>query len=316
MEYSDDEEDRLSYLPDNVRDHILYFLDTKHCVQTSVLSTKWRSLWKHVTHLQFDADSFPTYPDFTTFLKQALDTFGDGTDSPRVAKLTYKDRELWRLDHLRQLDLVMQYVDSRRHIRHICVHGGGSEEEEEMLRFSSLVAAFLDSDLGTLELGLVRFRSGNDWRGFRILENLVLEGCSFDWEWHDEGFDFFDDKFPCLKNLVLSGCDLVRSGRRTWFRVSGPQLVNLEISGTLNLAGVTVEIDAPNLESFSLVLLSNVPKFSQVSLPSLDRAYVGSRFAPHSGEETRTTVAANLVDLFRGLHNVRSLRLDYHITEV
>ncbi|CAN1834437.1 F-box/FBD/LRR-repeat protein At4g00160 [Linum perenne] len=53
-----DTTDRLSYLPDFVLYHILSFVDTKTVVQTSVLSRRWRCVWKHVPALVFDSLSF------------------------------------------------------------------------------------------------------------------------------------------------------------------------------------------------------------------------------------------------------------------
>lgn len=56
--------DRISALPDSLIYHILFFLPTKLSVATSILSKRWRPLWKSVLSLDVDADSFP---DFATF---------------------------------------------------------------------------------------------------------------------------------------------------------------------------------------------------------------------------------------------------------
>ncbi|GER53373.1 F-box/RNI-like/FBD-like domains-containing protein, partial [Striga asiatica] len=46
--------DRISALPDDVICHILSFLSTRRCVQTSILARRWRSLWAHSPILDFD----------------------------------------------------------------------------------------------------------------------------------------------------------------------------------------------------------------------------------------------------------------------
>ncbi|KAJ0042852.1 hypothetical protein Pint_19200 [Pistacia integerrima] len=54
------EQDRISELPDEILHHILSFMATKFAVQTSILSTRWRHLWKFISTIHFD--SFPYHP--------------------------------------------------------------------------------------------------------------------------------------------------------------------------------------------------------------------------------------------------------------
>ncbi|KAJ0014177.1 hypothetical protein Pint_20646 [Pistacia integerrima] len=54
------EQDRISELPDEILHHILSFMATKFAVQTSILSTRWRHLWKFISTIDFD--SFPYHP--------------------------------------------------------------------------------------------------------------------------------------------------------------------------------------------------------------------------------------------------------------
>jgi len=62
------EEDRLSDLCDSILLHIMKFMDTKQVVQTCVLSTRWKKLWRRVTTLALNnpefARGFPNYNQF------------------------------------------------------------------------------------------------------------------------------------------------------------------------------------------------------------------------------------------------------------
>ncbi|RZC83578.1 hypothetical protein C5167_046368 [Papaver somniferum] len=62
--YSDG--DRINRLPDAIIHHILSFdIDTKHVVQTSVLSKRWIHIWKSIPNLNIDRRSFPQGKEHT-----------------------------------------------------------------------------------------------------------------------------------------------------------------------------------------------------------------------------------------------------------
>ncbi|KAK2415860.1 F-box/LRR-repeat protein [Trifolium repens] len=63
-------QDRLSDLPDCVLLHILSFFDSKHAVETCVLSTRWNHLWKHILILH--SRNFTTVKKFATFVSKIL----------------------------------------------------------------------------------------------------------------------------------------------------------------------------------------------------------------------------------------------------
>ncbi|KAM3245718.1 hypothetical protein ACQJBY_056825 [Aegilops geniculata] len=52
-------EDRLSTLPEDVIQLVLSFLSSRQAVRTCVLATRWRTLWKSVPSLRFDAGDEP-----------------------------------------------------------------------------------------------------------------------------------------------------------------------------------------------------------------------------------------------------------------
>ncbi|KAK2387142.1 F-box/FBD/LRR-repeat protein [Trifolium repens] len=62
------EEDRLSNLPDPLLHHILSFVDSEYAVQTCILSTRWKNLWKHLPTLTLDSSGFIHQKNFTKFV--------------------------------------------------------------------------------------------------------------------------------------------------------------------------------------------------------------------------------------------------------
>ncbi|GAB4856231.1 hypothetical protein Ancab_014158 [Ancistrocladus abbreviatus] len=65
-------EDRISDLPDDVIGHILSFLATKRAVQTSVLSSRWRSFWTSMTKFDFNKLDHRSLFDEKTNYDEAL----------------------------------------------------------------------------------------------------------------------------------------------------------------------------------------------------------------------------------------------------
>ncbi|AES97837.1 F-box protein [Medicago truncatula] len=96
-------QDRLSDLSDCLLLHILSFLDTKHAVQTCILSPRWNNLWKHLSSLKLSSIHFPkNLKGFTKFVSHvlslrndttsllALDFHRSGTMDPRLLKRILK----------------------------------------------------------------------------------------------------------------------------------------------------------------------------------------------------------------------------------
>ncbi|KAF2613157.1 hypothetical protein F2Q70_00007614 [Brassica cretica] len=66
------EEDRISSLPDPLLCHILSFLTIDEAVWTSVLSSRWRHLWKWVPRLELDSSYFPSDKVCVDFIYEFL----------------------------------------------------------------------------------------------------------------------------------------------------------------------------------------------------------------------------------------------------
>ncbi|CAN7023453.1 unnamed protein product [Brassica rapa subsp. trilocularis] len=67
------EVDRLSSLPDSLIFQMFLNLPTKDVVQTSVLSTRWKTLWKDVHGLDLDTEDFNTHETFVSFVDNFLE---------------------------------------------------------------------------------------------------------------------------------------------------------------------------------------------------------------------------------------------------
>ncbi|KAK2441097.1 F-box/LRR-repeat protein [Trifolium repens] len=66
------QEDRLSNLPDSLLHHILSFVNTECAVQTCILSTRWKNLWKHLSTLTLNSSGFNNQKNFTKFVSRIL----------------------------------------------------------------------------------------------------------------------------------------------------------------------------------------------------------------------------------------------------
>jgi hypothetical protein len=65
-------DDRLSDLPDFVLLHILSFLDTKQVVQTCILSKRWKHIWRRISTLILHSSNFSTLKCFAKFASKIL----------------------------------------------------------------------------------------------------------------------------------------------------------------------------------------------------------------------------------------------------
>jgi hypothetical protein len=77
--YDEKEEDRLGDLPECVLLHLLSFLTAKEAVQTCILSTRWKNLWKHLPIVRISSSYFNTMDGFTEFIAQFLSLRDDST---------------------------------------------------------------------------------------------------------------------------------------------------------------------------------------------------------------------------------------------
>ncbi|XP_020189219.1 putative FBD-associated F-box protein At5g56400 [Aegilops tauschii subsp. strangulata] len=71
--------DRLGDLTDDILWHVLSFLPANEALQTCVLDTRWRDLWRQTTSLLFvfDGSMFPRYKRFEQLVKLVIHLRGE-----------------------------------------------------------------------------------------------------------------------------------------------------------------------------------------------------------------------------------------------
>ncbi|CAN1179369.1 Putative FBD-associated F-box protein At5g22720 [Linum perenne] len=232
---------RLSDLPDSILHHILSFLTSKWAVQTSVLSRRWRCLWKYVPVLNLLSYSFFEYSQFVNFVDKVLSL----RYQFKLDEITLEDFDDQSLDLYQK---VIQYALSHdaRHLV-ICI--------DSAIDFADLFGSMVYSNLESLVLTYICFNFGPSC--FPKLTTLKLNGCLLVGP-IDSDHDL-SVKFPCLVNLDIT--DSEPSHFATRLKLYAPQLLNFKLSGSELL---NIDVVAPRLESFIL----------EPDYPSCDLVYV------------------------------------------
>ncbi|KAL1206633.1 putative FBD-associated F-box protein [Cardamine amara subsp. amara] len=112
------EEDRISQLPDPLICQILSHLPSKETVKTSVLSTRWRSLWLWVPCLELNSQLFHDFNGFISFGNRFFDT--NKVSCIQKLKLNIIDISENKVDHA---SYFASWIDAvvKRKIQHLHV---------------------------------------------------------------------------------------------------------------------------------------------------------------------------------------------------
>ncbi|KAJ9536309.1 hypothetical protein OSB04_un000518 [Centaurea solstitialis] len=197
---SDQMDDRISNLPDEIISHILSFLDMKYAVQTSALSKKWKYIWTSMNHLNLNSQSSRTSPLFVKFVDDALSHRNHLTQVSAV--------ELSFTGAATQFYSVVTSIVNYAYLRHV------TKLTIEWFRLNTESFRFPDHLFGSHTLKHLSLAT-HDFYGFGVfipisawdfpaletlnLSNLVLRGGTV------ESFDFFS-KCVNLKDLTLHNC--------------------------------------------------------------------------------------------------------------
>jgi hypothetical protein len=196
---NEENQDRLSDLPESVILHILSFLNIKHAVQTCVLSTRWKHHWKHIPTLILHSSRFSTKKHFAKFVSKiltlrnsstalhTLDVERDGIMEPKLLKkiLNYVCSHNTHLQQLRinvtaDSCLILNCVSTCRALTSLkLAHPGNRKNYKETLLPTSLNLPLLTS----LDLTYFTFYGGENgcvepFSAFTKLNSLVIRHCT------------------------------------------------------------------------------------------------------------------------------------------
>ncbi|XP_010485107.1 PREDICTED: putative FBD-associated F-box protein At5g53635 [Camelina sativa] len=226
-------EDIINQLPDPLICHILSHLPIKEAVKTSVLSTRWRSLWLYLPSLELTCWKFPNY--------NALMSFGDRfLDSNRVSCI-----DNFKVTMAKDASHLTSWIDAavKRKVKHldICCHRLNSRPELPTSTYTceTLVSLKLDrADLANAKFVFLP-----------CLKTLHLEGISYP---NEAIFERLVSPCPVLEELVM--VTSVFDDNAIHFRVFSRSLKKLKIDirkcRYSSCSGVL--IDAPLLRFLSI----------------------------------------------------------------
>ncbi|KAG7586442.1 F-box domain [Arabidopsis thaliana x Arabidopsis arenosa] len=161
-----DEVDWISKLPDCLLCEVLLNLPTKDVVKTSVLSTRWRNLWKHVPGLDLDNSDFQEFNTFLNFVDSFLDFNSESCLETFMLKYDYDDD-----DYEPEISIIGGWINTivTRNVKHIDVLDDSYGSWEIQLPSSIYTSKFADNL--ALETLITKCP---------VLESLIIERCFCD----------------------------------------------------------------------------------------------------------------------------------------
>ncbi|CAJ2678340.1 unnamed protein product [Trifolium pratense] len=277
---NDDSQDRLSDLPDCILLHILSFLNSKHAVQTCLLSTRWNHLWKRIHTLILHSRDFPTVKKFAMFVSNiltlrntstalhTLDLYRHGDIEPQLLKniLNYVSSHNTHLQELGislngETRLIMSCVSSCRALTSLklSLYPRGSDSYTEILFPKSLNLPLLTS----LDLTNFTFCGGENgcaepFSAFTKLNSLVICSCNVK---NTQILSISSETLLKLNGLDICNCAKVELSTPSLCTFNFPRRLDLDlkICGSGLSSVKQVNIDAPDYVASAkhgLVLLS------------------------------------------------------------
>ncbi|CAL1352211.1 unnamed protein product [Linum trigynum] len=302
--------DRLSELSDDILRHVLSFLvDIESAARTSILSGRWRPLWKDVPVLHLYSSTSPFTGNFEHKLVPLRSHRGNCVDISFIS--SGKEEEYAIIVGRKKPDLV-----------HASFGKGVVDVFDKVLeRCASLRALsfrkwFLCDDLGRMASSIARHHHSESLealefvgcfllRGdleaacepsFPMVTTLELRGCDISYFHHDDPFAIL----PRLSCLKLVGCNRIYLSDS--IKISGLELRSLEIRCT---DVCITQLAAPKLESLCYSgEMEHLGAFQEANLPSLCRASVSMEY-----RKSTELDGQGFKSLLHGLRYAKSLDL-------
>ncbi|CAI8585658.1 unnamed protein product [Vicia faba] len=237
--------DRISGLPDCLLLHILSNLKMSQAVEISILSTRWKDLWKHMTDIFLHFRNFESIKSFASFVSQF---FSFRNDETSLQALTFECRNHFDPEQLKR---ILKYLFSHKIQRLDMTVVCSLEQFPLCTNFS----------YGTLtSLKLFACEEWKRWLGppavfpnslklpaltYLFLRNFTLRSTTGDG--NAEPFSVFQS----LNTLIIRNCQLYKDKDNLF--ISSLSLVNLTISFYMRYRSYyNLKLSTPNLSSFDI----------------------------------------------------------------
>jgi hypothetical protein len=309
--------DRISNLPESLLCHILSFLRTKEAVVTSILSSRWKTLWTLVPNLDLDDDKFG-WESYRPYWEQSPDQDQDQD------QLSFAD-VLSRIWVLRESNPLKTF---RLHWRCECdpilvdrwVRTAIAHDLEELNLYLCLAQPFyLPCTLFSYAKTLLVLKltgcnifidTPSSFLGFPSLKILHLEGVN---SANQDSFSRLLSCCPVLQDLFIQ-TNYFDSKKDCNFKIIVPTLKRLHLS--IYLSHYQLEINAPALEYlyFKGILGKDVV-LGNLNLSNLIKAVVHVKLLSQCVEDLEDA-GNRALDFIRALYKVEALHLDTDNTEV
>jgi len=286
-------EDMLSNFPDGILLHILSFLDAKYAVQTCVLSTRWRYLWKLIPTLILHSSKFSTLKQFSKFVSKIL--------TLRDTSISLHALDLDRHGHIepRILKKILDYVCSHNtHLQKLEISIRG--DDRLVMRTISSCHALTSLKLSVWNRGGFCRNSATPFPkslNLPSLTNLNLKEFNFSCDENRCAEPFF--AFTKLNSLVIDRCNI-------WdakiLKISSETLVNLTMRKNIFFFD-KIELSTSSLCTFSYNG-SLIPRICGSGLSSVKQVYIAVTMGEYK-EKPGMVLRSWLLDLA----NVTSLTI-------
>ncbi|CAL5067922.1 unnamed protein product [Urochloa decumbens] len=253
-------DDRLSSLPDALIHQIMSFMKARQVVQTCVLATRWKNLWRSVPCLNIDRDEFNTEGPDRDFGKerQMFEDFTDHLLIPNNVSVALLDT--FQL-HTSDGYYGGRDIQAARWIRHSIKY---SSHQPGIQRKGLSSSSWRLKRLHLSNVNLDESFTKHVTSGCPYLEDLELKGCSC---------AFHDITSHTLKNLILKNCSgltaitsstltslviHIHEYTRSLLVITAPAVAYLLLESRSYEGGVSLE-EMPSLAKASIRLLGNGP---------------------------------------------------------
>ncbi|CAL0303400.1 unnamed protein product [Lupinus luteus] len=260
-----DGKDRLSDLPDGVLLYIMKLMKTKHAVRTSVLSKRWKDLWKGLTDYTLHSQDFISLSRFKEFVYWIL--------IDRVHPFTLHSLDFSRHGCIGHYFLcrIIQCV-AAHNVQKLTIH----VNLDVMDDFELPINLFNCESLTLLKLSaqsitrmMVKCPKS---LGLPVLKTLHLMNVTFTATYDDCADPF--STCDMLSTLIIDHCALRRG--TTVLRISNSNLSSLTILDTLEPAH-KIELATPNLSSLT-IRSDPIRQLTACNLPFLEEVNITCRY--------------------------------------